>query len=137
MGHSKELSCEAGSFSQLLQPPQNFTFRSFQALFLHTGTLGCMVCLTPQLLLVIYLYTNVGPPTLPAAALPVPIYQLTHCYESSPLSFPSVPLLLVWFHTVQFFDSSGCFLFLNWLLSLFWLCKKAQCVYLHLHLGQK
>ena len=29
------------------------------------------------------------------------------------------------------------FLFLNLLLSFFWLCKEAQCVYLHLHLGWK
>ena len=27
--------------------------------------------------------------------------------------------------------------FLNLLLSFFWLCKEGQCVYLHLHLGQK
>ena len=33
--------------------------------------------------------------------------------------------------------SSGCFLFLNLLLSFFWLCEEAQCVYLHLHLVQK
>ena len=30
-----------------------------------------------------------------------------------------------------------CFLFLNLLLSFFWLCKEAQCIYLHLHLARK
>ena len=61
----------------------------------------------------------------------------------------SPPLLPVWmnvssltpwlldFHTVQFSGSSGCFLFLNLLLSFFWLCEEVQCVYLHLQLGQK
>ena len=29
------------------------------------------------------------------------------------------------------------FLFLNLLLSFFWLCEEAQCVYLHFHLGGK
>ena len=61
----------------------------------------------------------------------------------SPLypSCPSLPLLPVWmnvssltlwlsdFHTVQFSVSSDCFLFLNLLLSFFWLCKEAQCIY--------
>ena len=28
-------------------------------------------------------------------------------------------------------------LFFNLLLSFFWLCKEAQCIYLHLHLGRK
>ena len=70
---------------------------------------------------------------------------------SSPLcpGCPTLPLLLVWmnvsfltpwlsdFHTVRFSDRSGCFLFLNLLLSFFWLCEEAKCVYLCLHLGQK
>ena len=41
------------------------------------------------------------------------------------------------FHTVQFSGSSGCFLFLNWLLSFFWLCEEAKYIYLCLYLGQK
>ena len=41
------------------------------------------------------------------------------------------------FHTVRFSVSCGCFLFLNLLLSFFWLCEESQCVYLHLHLGWK
>ena len=40
-------------------------------------------------------------------------------------------------HTVRFSGSSGYFLFLNLLLSFFWLCEEAKCIYLHLHLGQK
>ena len=65
---------------------------------------------------------------------------------------PSPPLLLVWmnvsslspwlswlseFYTLQFSVSSGCFFVFKLLLSFFWLCEEAQCVYLGLHLGQK
>ena len=67
---------------------------------------------------------------------------------TSPLcpSCPSAPLLLVWmnvsslspwssdFCVVQFSVSSGCF-FVFKLLSFFWLCEEAHCVYLSLHLG--
>ena len=75
--------------------------------------------------------------------LPCPVYQLPPCCESSPPGCLSPPLLLVWvnvssltpwlldFHTGRFSVSSGCFLFLN-LLSFFWLCEEAQCVYVHL-----
>ena len=77
------------------------------------------------------------------------IHQWLPCHESCPPGWMSPSLLPVWmnissltpwlsdFHRVQFSVSSGCFLFLNLLLSFFWLCKKAQCVYLCLHLGQK
>ena len=76
-----------------------------------------------------------------------PLHQ--PCLKSSPPSCPSLPLLPVWmnvssltpwlsvFHTVWFSVSSGCFLCLNLLLSLLWLCEEAQCVYLCLHLVQK
>ena len=68
----------------------------------------------------------------PHAALPHALF----------LGCPSPHLLQVWvsvsslshwlsdFHTIQFSVSSGCFLFLNLLLSFFWLCKVALCVYL-------
>ena len=70
-------------------------------------------------------------------------------FATSPfhLSCLSPSLLLAWvsgssltpwlsdIHTILFSGSSGCFLFLNLLLSFFWLCEEAQCVYLHLHLG--
>ena len=41
----------------------------FEALFPRVGTLGCVVCLVPQLFLLVYLYLNVGPPVLPATTL--------------------------------------------------------------------
>ncbi|KAF6104180.1 hypothetical protein HJG60_011198 [Phyllostomus discolor] len=75
-----------------------------------------------------------------------------HCFLCHDLSLPSCltpPLLLVWmyvyiltpwlshFHTVQLSVRSGCYLVSKLLLTLFWLCEEAQCVYPHLHLGQK
>ena len=78
-----------------------------------------------------------------------PVLQLPPCRESSLPGCQSPSLLPIWmnvssltpllsdFHTVQFSISFGCFLFLNLLLSFFWLCKEAQCVYLRLHLGWK
>ena len=78
-----------------------------------------------------------------------PSHQLLLCRSSSLPSFPSPPLLPVWinvssltpwlldFHTVWFYGSSGYFLFLNLLLSFFWLCEEAKCIHLCLHLGRK
>ena len=48
----------------------------------------------------------------------------------------SLTLWLLDFHTVQFSDSSGCSLFLNWLFILLLVVRGSE-VYLHLHLGQK
>ena len=44
----------------------------FEASFPCTGALGCGVCLPPQLFLPLHLHVNVGPPSLPSAALPGP-----------------------------------------------------------------
>ena len=74
-------------------------------------------------------------------------YHLAAC----PLcpSCPSPLLLPVWvnvssltpwlsdFPIVQFSGSSAYSLFLNLLLSFFWLCKEAKCIYLCFHIGQK
>ena len=118
----------------------------FEALFLHTGTLGCMVCHLVHHLL----------PRWPAATLATSLHNLPPhwvcqpppCCKASPPSCPSPPFLLVcvnvsslspWlsdFPAVRFCVSSGCFLFLILLLS-FWLWEEAQCFYLCLHLGRK
>ena len=60
-------------FLLLPQLPQVFSFRGFEALFTHTGTLGCVVCLVPQLFLLVYLHINVGPHALSATASPDPL----------------------------------------------------------------
>ena len=81
--------------------------------------------------------------------LPCPVCQpLPWCKSSLPSYLPlpllpgwmNVSFLISWlsdFHTVQFSGSSGCFLFLNLLLSFFWLCEEAQCIYIGLYLVQK
>ena len=71
------------------EPPQVFSVRGFEALFPHTGTLGCGVCRAPQLFLPVYSHLNVGPPAplavsllgLPAAALH-PAAHLRPSYQS-------------------------------------------------------
>ena len=118
-----------------------FTAKGFEKLWNP-----CAVCLTPQLFLPVYPHTNVGPRSLPAATLPTSVLLARNPLR---LCCLSLPLLLVWmnvssltpwlsdFYTVLFSGSSGCFLFFNLLLSFFWLCEEAKCIYLHLHLGQK
>ena len=61
MGLFNELSCEAQHPNNSLvrelpwQPPQVFTARGFEALVPCAGTLGCAVCLAPQLFLLVCL----------------------------------------------------------------------------------
>ena len=79
-----------------------------------------------------------------------PVCQQLLCLPWStrmhPLHLGSLSLLLlpVWmnvtpwlsdFRTIWFSGSSGCFLFLNWLLSIFWLCEEVKSICLGLHLG--
>ena len=125
-------------FLPLLQPSKVFTVKGFEALF---------PALEP------WVAWSVSLPSCSSWFICTqmqdhPVLQLLPCCESSPTCCLSLPLLQVWmdvsslttwlsdFHTVWFSGSSCCFLFLN-LLSFFWLCKEAKCVYLHLHVGQK
>ena len=75
----------------MLQPPEIFTVRGFEALFPHIGTLDCVICLTSQFFLLVYLHVNVGPPSLPAASLPSLVLQQLPCRESS---LPWLPVSL-------------------------------------------
>ena len=68
--------------------PQVFSVRGFEVLFPCTGTLGCAVCLTPQLFLPVYSHTNVGPPARPATTSPALVLQLQPCLVSSPPRLP-------------------------------------------------
>ena len=54
----------------LLYPSQVFSIRGLEALFPCNGTLDFLVCLAPQLFLLVYLHTNVGPPSPLATTLP-------------------------------------------------------------------
>ena len=80
-------------FLLLPQPPQIFSVKGFEALFPCTGTLGCVVCLTPQLFLTVYPQAKVGPPAPPAVALP--LLPATALHESSVPQLLSLPLLSV------------------------------------------
>ena len=150
MGLSNELSCEAGSFSCCHNPHR---FLQSEVLRLYFPVLEPWVAWSVLLphSSSRFICVNVGLWGLLAAALPALFHnppphwvcQSPPCCESSP------PLLVVWmnvsslspwlldFHTVLFSVSSGCFFVFKLLLSLFWLCEEAQCVYLCLHLGQK
>ena len=79
-----------------LQPPQIFTARGFEASVSQAGTLVSMVCLVPQLFLLVYLHVNVGLPCPPAATLllTAPAAQLRPSYQSG-WSLGAPPLLPV------------------------------------------
>ena len=85
LGLSNKLSCEAGSFSCHCNPHRFFSVTGFEAFFPCAGILCCLVCLAPQLFLLVYLHANVGLPTPPAATLPGrPATASLPCHESSP-----------------------------------------------------
>ena len=66
-----------------LQPLQIFRVRGFESLFPHAETLGCSVCLTPQLFRLVYLHANVGPSGPPAATLPCVLSAPAACLHPS------------------------------------------------------
>ena len=131
MGLSNELSCEAGSFSHHHNPHR---FLQSEVLSLYFTIqepwvawsvllLSCsswFICMQmwdrppPAEALLRALSTQ-----LPVSAPPTGLYECF--FFNSWLSD---------FHTVPFSGSSCCFLFLNLLLSFFWLCEEAQCVHL-------
>ena len=99
-------------FLPLLQPWLVFTARGFEALLPCAWTLGCVVCLVPQLFLSVSPLVNVGLPGLQATAL---LHVFIGCLPP--------PLLLVWvnvsfltpwwldFHTFWFSGSLVVFCF--------------------------
>ena len=141
----------SGKFLLPTQPPQVFSVRGFEALFPRTGTLGCAVCLAPQLFLPVYLHTNAGLPAPPAATFPAPVLQPPPCHESSPSGCPAPPLLparvsvsslTFWCRTsIHFYFLAVLVIFFvfkfPFVLFLVVHCEEAQCVYLRLHLGRK
>ena len=148
MGLSNKLSCEAGSFSWHLNPHRVFESEVLRLYFPVLEPWVAQSVLLPSCSSG-FIYTQMWD-HLVCRPLPHLPWYSSCCLASSPLnsSCPSLPLLPVWmnvssltpwlleFHTVQFSVSSGCFLFLNLLLSFFWLYEEAQCIYLCLHLGQ-
>ena len=123
VGLSNELSCEAGSFPCCCRLNPTGVFNQwFEALFPHAGTVGCAV----------YGWVHQLPPccesSLPCLPIPAPPTGLDGCFFFISLvvrlPYSSILSILV------------VFVF-KLLLSFFWLCEEAQCVYLCLHLGQE
>ena len=148
MGLSKELSCEAGSFSHGRNPHRCFQLEVLRLYFPALDpwvetSVSLRSCFSQFIHMQMWDYLLHQPPLRPLGSS-------SCCLATCPLC-PSCPsaLLLVWmnvssltpwlldFYTIRFSGTSGCCLILNLSLSLFWLCKEAQCIYLHLHLGQK
>ena len=138
---SNKLSCEAGSFSHC-----HTTHRFFhsEVLRLYFPTLEPWVVWSVSLLSCSSWFIRIQTwDHLVCQPPPLPVCQLPPCGHSSlpqlPISAPPTSLDECFFFNsfVQFSVSSGCFLFLNLLLSFFWLCEEAKCVYLCLHLGWK
>ena len=121
LGLSNELSCEAGSFSCCHLNPH----RCFQSVvwgFISprwSPGLGLLPCLPAAALLCVL-----------SAQLPIsaPPTGLDECFFFISLVV-GLPYSLVF--------SQFWLYFVFKLLSFFWLCKEAQCVYLCLHLGWK
>ena len=132
-GLSNKLSCEAGNFSCCCN---RYRFLQPEFLRLYFPMLGPWIVWSISL-------PSCSSQFICTQMWDCPVLQLPPCRESSLPGCQSPSLLPIWmnvssltpllsdFHTVQFSVSFGCFLFLNLLLSFFWLCKEAQCVYLH------
>ena len=147
VGLSKELSCEAGSFPHCsLNPPQVFSVSGLRLYFPMlepwvpwSVTWSTSCCLASQLQLCPPCSTmrhlagsascHLAESRLCPAALLRPscrsgwmfLLKLLGCRTSYSLIFCQFWLFFVF----------------KLLLSFFWLCEEAQCVYLRLHLGQK
>ena len=130
-------------FSHFPHYPQS---RGFEALFPHAGTLGCAVCLAPQLFLPVYLHANVGPPSLKSTtSLGPPATALLRVLSIQvPISAPSINLDgCFFFNSLVVGLPNSCIFWQFWLFFVFklivliLLCEEAKCIYLHLHLGQK
>ena len=115
-------------------PPQVFTARGFEAFFTCAGTMGCAVCLAPQLFLPTY------PPSLPVTALPhflspqlpdsAPPTSLDECFFFNSLVV-RLPCSLIFWQFWLFFVFK-----LVGILLLVVQRSKAKCIYIRVHLGQ-
>ena len=95
------------------------------------GSASCsLACPVPQS------PTTLGPPTVtllqvlsPQLPVSVPLTSLDECFFFL--------FLVVRLPYSSIFCQFWLFFIFKLLLSFFWLCEEAQCVYLHVHLGQK
>ena len=156
MGLSNELSPVRRGVSPTAASTRRGVFNQwFEVLFPRAGALGCMVCFAPPPFLLVYLYSNVGPQGLLAAAWPALFHNPPPCWVHQPLpccksSPPRLPIsappngldecfffisLVAGLPYSSIFCQFWLFFVFKLLLSFFWLCEEAQCIYLCLHLG--
>ena len=112
----------------------------FEALFPCAGTLGCMAChLACQLQLYPPCSTICHLAGSASRRLAVsPLHPAAHLHPSDRSGRMFLLYLLGCQTSIEFDFLSVLVVFVfKLLLSFFWLCKEAQCVYLHLHLGWK
>ena len=131
MGLSNELSCEAGSFSHRHLNPHRCFQSEVLRLYLPTLEPWAVWSVSLPNCSSWFICTQMWDRSV-YNSLPRWVHQPPPWGKFSPPGCPSPLLLLVWinvsslipwlsgFHTVQFSVSSGCFLFLNLLLSFFW-----------------
>ena len=82
--------------SPAVTTPTGIYSQRCEAFFSNARTLGCVVCLAPQLFLLAYLHVNVGSLSLSAATSST--LSASHCLVVYPrhLIFLSLPLLPIW-----------------------------------------
>ena len=119
----------------------------FEALFPHTGTLDCEVCQPGPPAAVSLVSCSFAHPTPQSATSLGPLAAALEHFLSAqlPVSDPPTSLdecfffisLVVRLPYSSIFCEFWLFFVFKLLLSFFWLCEEAQCVYLCLHLGRK
>ena len=157
MGVFNKLFCEPKSFSQHCNPHR---FLESEVLRLYSLCrnprlcgLSCSLVVPPGLSTcecgTTWSTSPCAHSSPPYTSSPTSVLQLPPCHASSlpwlhfsahPACLNECSSLTPWlldFHTVRFLGSSGYFLFFKLLLSFFWLCKEAKCIYQCLHLGWK
>ena len=146
MGLSIDLSCEAGSLLLPPQPPQVFSISCLRLYFpalelwvVWSVTWSTSCCLAGQLKLCSPCSTICHLAGSASRRLAVsPLHPAAHLHPSDRSGRMFLLYLLGCQTSIEFDFLSVLVVFVfKLLLSFFWLCKEAQCVYLHLHLGWK
>ena len=146
VGPSNGLSCETWSLSCCHNPHR---FLQPDVLRLYFPTLGSWVAWSVSLPSCSFQFIHIecGTTWSTSHGLTHLVWKLPPCCVSTLLRLlisvlPTSPDECFFFNSLVvgllyslIFWQFWLFLFLNWLLSFFWLCEEAQCVYLCLHLG--
>ena len=139
MDLSNDLSCEAGSLSCCLNPPQVFSPRGLKLYFPALEPWVMWFALLPCCLSGLSVCEcGAAGSTSGQTACPVPptLRQSPSRHgHASPLRPGARLHLSFWSECMFLFYLLGVGLPCHWIFCQFWLCEEAQCVYLHCHLG--